>query len=115
MIRLLPVLAGVALLCAGAADSRPAKPKRPQPVAKKAETARAETTITPSADTLRVADWIATSGDNQNLPYAIVDKNIAALFLYDADGNALAQVPVLVGIALGDDATPGVGTKDLSE
>jgi len=114
MIRLIPALAGIALLYAGTADARPAKP-RPAPVARKTDTPPADTTITPSADELRVADWIATSGDNQNLPYAIVDKNIAALFLYDADGNALAQVPVLIGIALGDDATPGVGTKDLSE
>jgi len=116
MTRILSALAGISLLCASAADARSAKPKRPPTGARKAVPApRTVPDITPSAAALRVADWIATSGDNQTLPYAIVDKTNAALFLYDADGNPLAQVPVLIGIAPGDDATPGVGTKDLSE
>jgi hypothetical protein len=63
----------------------------------------------------RVADWVAASGDNRALPYAIVDKINGALFLFDAKGKPLDQVPVLVGIATGDEATPGVGSKKLSE
>jgi hypothetical protein len=74
-----------------------------------------EAPLTPSAATLRVADWIAASGDNRALPYAIIDKATASLFLLDAKGNALGAVPVLLGIALGDDATPGVGSKKLGE
>jgi hypothetical protein len=48
-------------------------------------------------------------------PYAVIDKNTASLVLYDAKGKPVDQVPVLIGIAAGDDATPGVGSKKLGE
>lgn len=63
----------------------------------------------------RVAEWIAASRDNGALPYAIIDKNAAALFLFDAKGKALGDTPVLIGIAVGDEATPGIGSKNLAE
>ena len=69
----------------------------------------------PSAAARRVADWIAASGDNGSLPYMIVDKKGASAFLFRANGKSIAQAPVLVGIAAGDDATPGVGRKKLAE
>ncbi|MBU3079280.1 hypothetical protein [Sphingomonas quercus] len=69
----------------------------------------------PSEDAARVAAWIASSGDNYALPYIIVDKKAATLMLFDAKGRQLGQVPVLIGIAVGDDATPGIGSKNLAE
>ena len=63
----------------------------------------------------RVADWIAATRDNRALPYLIVDKPAATAFIYDAKGKPLGKVPVLIGIAPGDDATPGVGSKKLSQ
>jgi hypothetical protein len=45
----------------------------------------------------------------------IVDKNAGVLSLYNADGEPLATAPVLIGIATGDDATPGIGSKTLAE
>jgi hypothetical protein len=74
-----------------------------------------EPAILPSDAAIRVADWVATSRDNHSLPYAIVDKTNGALFLFDGKGKPLDQVPVLVGISAGDDATPGVGSKKLAE
>ncbi len=68
-----------------------------------------------SAETERVADWIATTGDNAGLPYVIVDKTGGQLALFDARGEPLGDAPVLVGVAIGDDATPGIGTKNLAE
>jgi hypothetical protein len=68
-----------------------------------------------SAAAVRVADWIAASGDNHALPYIIVDKANASLFLFDGKGKPLGVAPVLIGIAAGDDATPGVGSKNLAE
>lgn len=62
-----------------------------------------------------VSRWIASSGDNGPLPYIIVDKPAARAYLFDASGKPLADAPVLIGKALGDDATPGVGAKSLSE
>lgn len=77
------------------------------------DTAAAEES--PSDAASRVMDWIASSGDNRSLPYVIVDKKAATAFLFDAEGNFVTKAPVLLGIALGDDATPGIGTKSLAE
>jgi len=55
------------------------------------------------------------SGDNGELPYIILDKKAAALFLFDAGGKLLGEAPALIGIATGDEATPGVGSKNLAE
>jgi hypothetical protein len=63
---------------------------------------------------LRVADWVSATADNATMPYMIIDKEQARLFLFDADGKALGNAPVLIGVARGDDATPGIGSKDLS-
>lgn len=63
----------------------------------------------------RVADWVAASGDNASLPYIIVDKKAAALFLFNAKGKSLGKVPILIGVALGDEATPGIGSKNLAQ
>jgi hypothetical protein len=35
--------------------------------------------------------------------------------LFDAKGQAARQVPVLIGVAVGDDASPGIGSKNLAE
>ncbi|AQR75710.1 hypothetical protein BXU08_06290 [Sphingomonas sp. LM7] len=77
--------------------------------------ARPTSELVPSAETVRVADWIAASGDNRALPYVIVDKANASLFLFDRKGKPLGTVPVLIGVAVGDDATPGIGSKNLAE
>jgi hypothetical protein len=115
MIKILSLLAGAALFAAGA-DAAPktkahAKPKPARPAA----TALNEAAILPSAEGQRVAAWIAASNDNHALPYAVLDKKAASLILYSAKGKPLEQVPVLIGIAAGDDATPGVGSKKLSQ
>lgn len=71
--------------------------------------------ISASPDAALVADWVSTASDNYNLPYAIIDKKQAAIFLFDARGKPLGSAPVLIGIAAGDDATAGIGSKKLSE
>ena len=49
------------------------------------------------------------------MPYIVIDKNNAALFLFDATGTPIGKVPVLIGVAVGDEATPGIGSKNLAE
>jgi len=68
-----------------------------------------------SADAARVMEWISASRDNGHLPYIVIDKNAGMLFLHDAEGTALGHAPVLIGIAVGDEASPGVGGKKLAE
>lgn len=61
----------------------------------------------------RVADWVAVSGNNQSLPYIIVDKTAVRAFMFDAEGRPVGDVPVLIGMTVGDEATPGIGEKSL--
>lgn len=110
MIKVILALALMAPVAAGARPPNAEQLANPPTVATQADAA-----ISPSAATMRVADWIATSEDNLSLPYAVIDKTTASLFLFDATGKSLGTVPVLIGIALGDDATPGVGSKKLGE
>ena len=116
MSKLLPVLAGVTLMATATAAAPAVKGKaRPKPTPAAVAAPVPQVVVAASADAQRVADWIATSGDNRALPYAIIDKTAASLILYDGKGKPLGQVPVLIGIATGDDATPGVGSKKLGE
>lgn len=116
MIKTATLFAGLALFAA-AADAAPKSRPTSRPVRSSAAKPKPKPTplILPSPEEQRVADWIASSGDNRRLPYAVIDKNAASLILYDARGKAVGQVPVLIGIAPGDDATPGVGSKKLGE
>ena len=81
----------------------------------KTQLVQAAPAIVASETAARVARLVVSSGDNQGLPWAMVDKVNAALFLFDPAGKQLAAVPVLIGIAPGDEASPGVGSKKLSE
>jgi hypothetical protein len=65
--------------------------------------------------TTRVTEWIAETQDNGNLPYMVIDKGAAALLVFDAKGKLQGASPVLIGVARGDDSSPGVGSKDLSQ
>jgi hypothetical protein len=105
-------LAGLALLAPATADAAKRRPvarvPAPAPVNAKPATVL-------SADARRVAEWVATASDNHGLPYVIIDKKAATLFLFDGSGKPLGDAPVLLGIAIGDDATPGIGAKSLAE
>jgi hypothetical protein len=61
-----------------------------------------------------VADWVAASGDNQGLPFVIVDKTQARVYVFAADARLSGAAPVLLGLAIGDDAVPGIGERKLS-
>ncbi len=103
--------AAIALLAPAAASAR-AKRAAPPVVAPPPP---AERLFLPSDGVARVSDWVAASGDNHGLPYAIVDKVGGALILFSGKGKFLEQVPVLVGIATGDEATAGISSKKLAE
>ena len=67
----------------------------------------------PDVDAL-MAQWVIISGDNNGLPFAIVDKLAADVLVFDAHGELQGAAPVLVGLAPGDDSAPGVGDRELS-
>ncbi|MEG3165686.1 L,D-transpeptidase [Sphingomonas sp. PB2P19] len=62
-----------------------------------------------------LAEWTVRTADNQALPFVIVDKVAARLFLFDRHGTLTAESPVLVGRARGDVSPPGIGDRKLSQ
>lgn len=64
---------------------------------------------------VKLADWIRTTGDNRGLPYVIIDKVAAKVFVFSKFGQFIGSTPALVGSAKGDDSTPGVGDRELSD
>jgi hypothetical protein len=67
-----------------------------------------------SIATRNLADWVVDSGNNTRLPFAIVDKTDARVFVFDAEGRLRGEAPALVGLATGDDSIPGIGDRPLS-
>lgn len=67
-----------------------------------------------SRDARAVAHWVVDSGDSKGMPFAIVDKKDAKVFVFDADGHLRGAAPVLLGLAIGDEAVPGIGNRALS-
>ena len=61
-----------------------------------------------------MADWVVDSGDNKNMPFVILDKKDAKVYVFHAHGGLRGAAPVLLGITVGDDSFPGVGNKPLS-
>ena len=68
-----------------------------------------------SADSRRVADWVLAAGDNGNLPFVIVDKREAKVYVFDRGGLLLGATFALMGKARGDDSAPGIGTRKLAD
>jgi len=68
-----------------------------------------------SVEGLQLASWVTASLDNRDLPFIVIDKDAAEVLLFDHQGLLLGATPALLGIAHGDDATPGVGDKELNE
>jgi hypothetical protein len=62
----------------------------------------------------RLADWIAATGDNRELPFIIVDKQDAKVFLFEAHSRILGVAPALLGLARGDDTVSGIGQRRLA-
>lgn len=68
-----------------------------------------------SHESKNLAYWVIDSGDNQNLPFIIVDKREAMVFMFLSDGGFYKASPALIGTTIGDDISPGVGQKKLSD
>jgi hypothetical protein len=81
--------------------------------------ARAATAHVTSAAVSRsaeaIAHWAARSRDNRGAPFLIVDKPNARLFIFAADGTRVADAPVLLGFARGDDSAADIGTRKLAD
>lgn len=67
-----------------------------------------------STDARQVADWVVDSGDNHGMPFAIIDKANAKVFVFHAGGRLRGAASALLGLAIGDDSMPGIGERKLS-
>ena len=78
------------------------------------DTGQASRTSWNAPDTVKkMAAWALESGDNGGLPFMIVDKSEAKIFVFDKAGAMLGTASVLIGLARGDDSVPGIGTMPL--
>jgi hypothetical protein len=93
-------------LAASAIEKKPVAAHHPQ----KANFAREH----PSLETSHVADWVVDSGDNHSIPFVIVDKKEAKVFVFYPDGRLRGASSALLGQALGDDSVPGIGDRKMS-
>jgi hypothetical protein len=68
-----------------------------------------------SAAARDVHAWAVRSGDSGGLPFAILDKQAAKVFVFGADGALIGASPVLLGSAPGDDSVPGIGDRPIPD
>lgn len=62
-----------------------------------------------SDDARFVADWIMDSADHRGMPFAVVDKKDARIYVFESGGRLSGSAPALLGQAVGDDSSPDVG------
>lgn len=62
-----------------------------------------------SAEVRDIAHWALDSGDARGLPYIVIDKANARVFVFDAAGRLQGAEPALLGMARGDVAPEGLG------
>lgn len=77
--------------------------------------AQADDAESASRRTKEMADWVVSSKDNRNKPFAIIDKVNAKVHTYGPDGKPRGEAPVLLGLAKGDYSVPGIGNKSYSQ
>ncbi len=108
----LGVLLGLGLLAAalsmpqGGSAQTGSPPPRPD---------HADFRVEPSSrDAREVADWVVRSADNTGMPFVIIDKINAKVFVFRPDGRLRGAAPALLGLARGDDSVAGVGHRKLA-
>jgi hypothetical protein len=62
-----------------------------------------------------VINWVIATHDNNGLPFMVIDKDAAEVFVFDSDGGRIGASPALVGMTAGDEATPWVGDREMSK
>lgn len=67
-----------------------------------------------SPEARKVADWVVTARDNRGLPFVVIDKVAAKVFVFDAAGQIRGAAPALLGLGRGDDSVPGIGQRKLA-
>lgn len=67
-----------------------------------------------SDEVRQMAGWVVASADSQKMPFIIVDKKNAKVFLFESSGQLHGASAALLGQGQGDDTVPGIGERKLS-
>lgn len=67
-----------------------------------------------SSNAREVVNWVLGSQDHQGMPFVVVDKTQARVFVFNPQGRLQGAAPVLVGLTRGDEGVPGIGDRPLS-
>ena len=67
-----------------------------------------------SVEVRQMADWVMDRNDHQGMPFVIVDKVQARVFVFQPDGKLSGATPALMGSAQGDDSVSGIGEREMS-
>ncbi len=115
------VLAGLALLAVlappgilgpgGALASAPARVPTESTAVRVAELGDVQA----SDDARLMANWIAATGDHATMPFVLIDKRAARLYVFDAQARLVDHTAVLLGSAHGDESVPGIGDKPIAD
>ena len=68
-----------------------------------------------SAAVRGMAEWAMESGDHDGLPFVVIDKVDARVYVFDAEGRLRGASPALVGAARGDETVPGIGSRAIHD
>ena len=71
--------------------------------------------VKPTAAAREMADWIVSRRDNGKLPFMVLDKVDARLYVFEPNGELVDDTPVLLGSAHGDDTFPGIGNVPIKD
>lgn len=67
------------------------------------------------ADVRYTANWALAMGDNEMKDFIVIDKRSAQLYVLDRFGRLRGFAPVLLGAALGDISSPGIGRVAIAD
>lgn len=70
--------------------------------------------VAASSAASEVVNWVLERGDNQGLPFLVIDKVNAQVLAFDREGRLRGITPALLGLARGDISPEGIGDRPLS-
>ena len=71
--------------------------------------------VEPTPSTRQMADWVVARRDNGKMPFMVLDKRDARLYVFEPGGRLIDQTPVLLGSAHGDETYPGIGDVPIAQ